>query len=149
MRLLPWLLLSVALTPVPVRAQAPVISTAGDPSVQNDSIYRLAVKADDYPDEPFVYLLDDGVARFEADGTGRRTYRQVVQILKQDAVADWAEQQIGYAPGHGRELHIVRRIEGRRGSEPPAHVDGLVAWLRAAARDDAQYVVLERPRRTP
>ena len=49
----------------------------------------------------------------------------------------------------GRELRIVRRIEGRTGIEPPERIGGLVAWLREAARDDADYVVLEQPRQSP
>ena len=95
------LLLACLLAPA-LAAQAPIITPAGDPSVRSDTIYALAVKPADYPDESFVYLLDDGVVRFEADGTGSRTYRQVVQILKQDAVETWAEQQFGFEPGHQR-----------------------------------------------
>jgi transglutaminase-like putative cysteine protease len=40
--------------------------------------------------------------RFEADGRSRRTYRQIVQVLTQEAVDDWAEQEFSYAPGHQR-----------------------------------------------
>jgi transglutaminase-like putative cysteine protease len=95
-------LLLVCLLAPALAAQAPVISPKGDPSVRADTIYSLAVKAADYPDESFVYLLDDGVVRLEADGTGTRTYRQVVQILTQEAVETWAEQQFGFQPGHQR-----------------------------------------------
>jgi hypothetical protein len=95
MRYLP-LALMVALVST-AHAQAPVITPAGDPSVNSDTIYRLAVNAADYPDEPYVYLLDDGVVRFEADGRGTQTYRQVVQILKQEAAADFAEFQFSYS----------------------------------------------------
>ena len=77
-------------------AQAPVITPAGDPSVRNDTIYRLAVNPADHPDEPFVYLFDDGVVRLEADGRGSRTYRQVIQILKQEAASRIGEQVISY-----------------------------------------------------
>jgi hypothetical protein len=59
-------------------SQAPVITPAGDPSVRSDSIYRLAVNPGDYPDEPVVLLLDDGVVRREADGTGVTTYRPAI-----------------------------------------------------------------------
>jgi transglutaminase-like putative cysteine protease len=55
-----------------------------------------------YPRESFVYLLDDGVLRYEADGRGSRTYRQVIQILKEDAVDRWAEFQFSYEPRHER-----------------------------------------------
>jgi transglutaminase-like putative cysteine protease len=95
MRCLP-LALIVALTGI-ARAQAPVITPAGDPSVNSDTICRLAVNPADYPDEPYVYLLDDGVLRFEADGRGTETYRQVVQILKQEAAADFAEFQFSFS----------------------------------------------------
>ena len=100
MRCIPLLLLCSLATAA--LAQAPVITPKGDPSVGSDSIYRLAVKAADHPDEPFVYLLDDGVVRYEADGRSTQTYRQVVQILTQDAVDQWAEQRFSYEPGHQR-----------------------------------------------
>jgi hypothetical protein len=77
------LLLSLALlfASSAISAQAPKITPKGDPSVRSDTIYSLAVKASDYPEESFVYLLDDGVVRYEADGRGSTTYRQVVQVL--------------------------------------------------------------------
>ena len=65
-----------------------------------DTIYSLAVDSTKYRDEPFVYLLDDGVLRYEADGRGSTTYHQVVQILKEDAVGRWAELAFGYEPRH-------------------------------------------------
>ncbi len=89
-------------SPSPLAAQAPNITPKGDPSVRNDTIYSLAVKPEDYPDEPYVLLLDDGVVRIEADGTGSKTYRMVVQILQQEAVEDWAERSFSYSPGHER-----------------------------------------------
>src|SRR5215468_9246404 len=81
-------------------AQAPKITQQGDPSVNRDTIYKLAVKAEDHPEEDAVYLLDDGVVRLEADGRGTMTVRQVIQILKQAAVENFAEWSFGYAPGH-------------------------------------------------
>src|SRR5690606_24390838 len=36
----------------------------------------------------------------QADGTYRQTFRQVAQILTQDAVENWAEQSFSYEPGH-------------------------------------------------
>ena len=45
---------------------------------------------------------------------------------------------------NGRELRVYRRLAGRRGVKPPADVDALIAWLRAVAKDDAQYIVLQR-----
>ena len=47
----------------PALAQAPRITPNGDPSVRNDTIYRLAVNPADHPNEAYVYLLDDGVVR--------------------------------------------------------------------------------------
>ena len=73
-------------------AQAPKITPAGDPSVRDDTIYKLLVNPKDYADQRYVYLLDDGVVRFEADGSGARTYRQVLQILTPEAVGGWGEQ---------------------------------------------------------
>src|SRR2546428_10682816 len=90
-----------ALVAGPLFSQAPRITPAGDPSVQNDTIYRLAVNPADYPDEEFVYLLDDGVVRFEPDGRSSRTYRQVIQILNQDGAEAWGEQSFSYSSGSG------------------------------------------------
>jgi len=87
-------------TAVSVEAQAPRITPEGDPSVRNDTIYRLAVDPAQHPEEDAVFLLDDGVLRYEADGTGSRTFRQVVQILTQRAVENYNEFSFGYEPGH-------------------------------------------------
>ncbi|HZI77287.1 MAG TPA: hypothetical protein VFD73_25255, partial [Gemmatimonadales bacterium] len=62
---------------VPASAQAPAITAAGDPSIRSDTIYKLAVNPSAYPDDAAVLLLDDGVVRYEMDGTGSETYRQV------------------------------------------------------------------------
>lgn len=78
-------------------AQAPRITPAGDPSVRADTIYQLAVDPADHPGEDFVYLLDDGVLRFEADGRASRTYRQVVQVLSKEGAERWGEQTFGYS----------------------------------------------------
>ena len=72
------------------------------PAVQPDTIYKLAVDSTKFRDEPFVYLLDDGVLRYEADGRGTTTYRQVIQILKESAVDQWAERSFSYEPRHQR-----------------------------------------------
>jgi hypothetical protein len=93
--MLPFVLLAVCASPL--LAQAPVITPAGDPSVGSDTIYRLAVDPKAYPDEPYVYLLDDGVVRLEADGRGTRTFRQVVQILTQEAAERFGEQVFSYS----------------------------------------------------
>jgi transglutaminase-like putative cysteine protease len=122
MRLLPYgllpLLVSTAL------AQAPVITPAGDPSVASDTIYRLAVNPNDYPDEGWIYLLDDGVVRLEADGRGSRTFRQVVQILDQDAAERFGEQVFSYSSSREKLtinwLRVVRP-DGSVVSARPTH----------------------------
>ncbi|HEY8197607.1 MAG TPA: DUF3857 domain-containing protein, partial [Gemmatimonadales bacterium] len=119
------LALILLLVPPPARAQAPVITPAGDPSVQTDTLYRLAVDPAKYPDESVVLLLDDGVVRYETDGTGVMTYRQVTQILSPDAVEDFAEHQFSYAPGHQRlTVNWIRvvRPDGTVVSDAPTQV---------------------------
>jgi len=105
-------------------AQAPVTTTAGDPSVRNDTIYALAVKPADYPEEQYVFLLDDGVVRLEADGRGTRTFRQVAQILTQDGVESWGELRFSYS-GSREKLTVnwarVLRPDGTVVSARPTH----------------------------
>jgi transglutaminase-like putative cysteine protease len=119
------LVFAVLLLTAPVQGQAPRISPSGDPSVNNDTLYSLAVDPAAYPDESVVLLLDDGVVRLEADGSGTKTYRQVAQILRADAVADLAEHEFSYAPGH-QQLTVnwirVVRLDGTVVSEQPAQV---------------------------
>jgi len=99
-RFLPLLLLAAAAGAA--GAQAPVITPSGDPSVRSDTLYALAVDPAAYRDQPFVYLLDDGVVRFEADGRAVRTYRQIVQVLTREAAEQWGEQAFSYAPSRER-----------------------------------------------
>src|SRR5207253_10194927 len=95
--------------------QAPRITPAGDPSVRSDTIYKLAVNPADHPDDDFLYLLDDGVVRFETDGRSSRTYRQVIQILNQDGAEAWGEQSFSYSSGSERlTVNWIRRSEERR-----------------------------------
>lgn len=106
-------------------AQAPAISPAGDPSVANDSLYRLAIDPAAAGDDMVLYLFDDAVRRVERDGSGSRTYRQVIQILKQPAVNGFAERSIGYQPDRQRfTLNWVRvvRPSGEVISDKPAHM---------------------------
>lgn len=106
-------------------AQAPTITPAGDPSVRADSIYRLAVDPEKFPEETSRFLLDDGVIRLEADGRGTKTYRQIVQILRPEAEEDYQEMQFSYAPRHERfTLNWIRvvRPDGTVISEKPTHV---------------------------
>lgn len=101
MRMLTVLALAVV-AGTSLAAQSPRITPAGDPSVRPDTIYKLAVDPADHPGDDFVYLLDDGVMRFEADGRGTRTYRQIVQILTREGAERWGEQTFGYVAGDER-----------------------------------------------
>lgn len=80
--------------------QTPVIQA--QPAVLRDSIYGLAVDSAKYPDDAFVFLLDEGVYRIEPDGRYSRTVRQVVQILKQQGAQQYRERQFAYDPAHQR-----------------------------------------------
>jgi transglutaminase-like putative cysteine protease len=114
----------LALVARPARSQAPRITPGGDPSVLNDSIYKLAVNPAEYPDNDYVFLLDDGVVRFESDGRGTRTYRQVVQILNQDGAEAWGEQSFSYSSGSERlTINWIRVLQptGEVISAKPAH----------------------------
>lgn len=88
---------TVAASPL---THAPVITPKGDPSVRDDTIYKLAAAPAAYPQEAQLLLLDDGVVRYEADGRGTRTFRTVVEILTEDAVERYQEHSFSYAPGH-------------------------------------------------
>jgi transglutaminase-like putative cysteine protease len=118
-------LLALLLAAAPAAAQAPVIDERGDPSVRADTIYRLAVDPADYPEEEHVLLLDDGVVRMEADGTGSRTYRTVVQVLTQDAAENWGELSFGWDLKRERfRLNWARVIDAQTGrviSDKPVH----------------------------
>ena len=122
MRLFP--LAGLPFVAVAALAQAPNITPAGDPSVKSDTIYRLAVDPKAHPDDPFIYLLDDGVVRVEPDGRTVRTYRQVVQILTQDGVEDWAEQSFGYNASREKlRINWIRVVkpDGTVISDGPSH----------------------------
>ena len=108
----------------PLASQAPRITPAGDPSVKNDTIYRLAVNPADHPNEDYIYLLDDGVVRFEADGRGSRTYRQVIQIFTQDGAEAWGEQSFSFSSGSEKlTVNWIRVLKpsGEVVSAKPAH----------------------------
>lgn len=113
------------LAPALAAAQAPRITPAGDPSVRSDTIYKLAVDPAAHPEESAYYLLDDGVARVEADGRNVTTFRQVVQVLKPEAVDGLREQEFSYAPKHERlTINWIRvvRPNGAVVSARPTHV---------------------------
>lgn len=109
----------------PASAQAPVITPSGDPSVKSDTIYRLAVNPADHPEEAIVWLLDDGVIRYDEQGRETRTYRKIVQLLKPEAVEPLSEQSFSYSPGHQRmTINWIRVVKpnGEVISETPSHV---------------------------
>jgi transglutaminase-like putative cysteine protease len=122
MRALPFILLPILASTA--LAQAPVITPAGDPSIHSDTVYRLAVDPKDYPDDGWVYLLDDGVVRLEADGRGTRTYRQVIQVLTQEAAERFGEQVFSYSSSREKLtinwLRVVRP-DGSVVSDRPTH----------------------------
>jgi transglutaminase-like putative cysteine protease len=86
----------------PLAGLVPGRGAAPSPRVLTDTLYSLAVDSARYPQESFIYILDDGVLRYEADGRGSRTYRQVIQVLKEDAVERWAEFSFSFEPSHER-----------------------------------------------
>jgi transglutaminase-like putative cysteine protease len=122
-----------------LHAQAPKITPAGDPSVRADTIYRLAVDPTKYPEEDALYLLDDGVVRLEADGSGSSTYRQIVQVLKPEAAERLQEQSFSWSPQH-QKLTVnwvkVVRPDGTVVSDAPSHVQESDV---PAATDDPVY----------
>ncbi len=89
-----------ALWTAPMRAQAPKVTPKGDPSVRDDTIYRKAVKPADHPEESAIFLLDDGVLTVEPDGRYRETFRQVTQVLREEAIEGAAEHSFSWEPGH-------------------------------------------------
>src|SRR3989449_9381280 len=114
----------LALLARPALSQAPRITPGGDPSVRNDTIYKLSVHPADSADDDYIYLLDDGVLRFEADGRSSRTYRQVIQILNQDVAQAWGEQSFSYSGGSERlTVNWIRvlKLDGEVISAKPAH----------------------------
>jgi hypothetical protein len=99
------------------------LSSDGSPSARSDSIYRLAVNPTAYPSQDAILLLDEGTLRYEMDGTGSETYRQVVQVLTPGAVEDYAEHEFSYSPAHQRlTVRWIRvlRADGTVISEAPS-----------------------------
>jgi Domain of Unknown Function with PDB structure (DUF3857)/Transglutaminase-like superfamily len=90
-----------------------------------DTLYGLAVKPSDHPDEAAVWLLDEGVLRLEPDGRGTRTYRQVVQVLNEDAVGRYREQEFSFSPGHEKlTVNWIQVVDpnGKVISTAPSHI---------------------------
>lgn len=116
----------LVLLSAPLIAQAPgeFPFANGDPTVDPDTIYRLALDPAAHPGESSALLLDDGIVRVEADGRITETYRQVVQVLTEDAVSDEQEWSFSWHPGHER-FHLnwikVVKPDGTVISSGPAH----------------------------
>lgn len=68
--------LALSLAPA-ARAQAPVVTAAGDPSVRNDSIYRFATDSAKYRDLSTRMLLDDRVVRLEVEQFAEQSFNWV------------------------------------------------------------------------
>ena len=118
-------LICTALLAASASAQAPSITPAGDPSVKSDTIYKLAVNPADYPDQATVWLLDDGVLRYDEQGRETRTYRKVIQVLKQTAVEQMSEQSFAYSSGHERQtINWIKVVKpnGEVISAGPSHI---------------------------
>lgn len=124
--MLKHLFVPVALfTAVAAGGQAPRITPQGDPSVRADTVYKLAVKPADVPEETAALLLDDGVVRIEPDGRTSRTYRQIVQVLRDEGAERYREQSFSYQPRHERfTLNWIRvvKLDGTVISEKPSHL---------------------------
>ena len=117
-------LLAASFAALSAGAQAPHITPAGDPSVKSDTIYKLAVPEGSHADEPYVLLLDDGVIKIEPDGRLTTTYRQVVQILTQEAAEQWGEHTFSYSSGREKlTINWIRVLKpnGEVVSAKPTH----------------------------
>ncbi len=109
---------------VPVAGQESALSSVKHLRVDTDTIYSLAVDPLDYPDQSYVYLLDDGAVKIEADGRGRETYHQVIQILTQEAVELFGEWSLPWVEGsESIKLNWVRVVTpgGEVISDGPLH----------------------------
>jgi hypothetical protein len=116
--------LLLTLAPAVLRAQSPVVTPEGDPSVQADTIYPLTYDSVDYPENSTAVLLDDGIVRLEADGRATQTYRTITQILKASAVEDYSEYTFGWdADRDSFRINWARvvRPDGTVVSDKPIH----------------------------
>jgi hypothetical protein len=118
------LAVGVALNAAAAAAQAPKITSKGDPSVKDDTIYALAVNPAEHPNQLPALLLEDVVIRLDADGRNTRTIRSVVQILREADVARFAEQSVSYFADHeGLSINWMRILKptGELISEKAVH----------------------------
>jgi len=106
------LVLSAAL---PLAAQSP----APHPSQKTgsiDSIYTLALAAPAHPNDEAVTLLDEGITHRNADGTGSRTMRQVIQVFTDGAARGMGQRPFPYTPGRQKLTVNWARVVRRDGS---------------------------------
>jgi len=87
----------------------------------SDSLYSLAVDPAAHADLPYVWLLDEGVYRIEADGRVRNTTRQVVQILKQEGAESYRERRFSWSPEHQKLTVNWMRVVKPNGEIVSAH----------------------------
>ena len=117
-------LLVVIAAPLAAQGTAEFPYANGDPSVNTDTIYRLVMSPAAHPGEASALLLDDGVVRIESDGRVTETYRQVIQVLTEDAVTNEQEWSFSWHPGH-EQFHLnwikVVKPDGTVISSGPAH----------------------------
>jgi hypothetical protein len=101
-----------------------VVTEAGDPSVDPDTIYARAVDPADYRGEDVVILLDDAIMRVDAGGQTSYTIRQVGHVLTADGARSLGELAFGYYPKRQRfRLNWLRvlRPDGTVLSDGPEH----------------------------
>jgi hypothetical protein len=114
----------LTLVPASLRAQSPVVTPDGDPSVNADTIYPLTYDSVDYPENSTAVLLDDGIVRVEADGRATETFRTITQVLKSSAVDDYSEYTFGWDADRDSfrvNWAKVVRPDGTVVSEKPIH----------------------------
>jgi transglutaminase-like putative cysteine protease len=120
--------------PVVLAAQVPRITSSGDPSVRSDSIYALAVDPSAYAGEDVVLLFNDCILSVNPDGTARRTYRTVAQVLTPEGAKNYGQWNLTYHPERERlQLNWVRvlKVGGKEinrkpevDQESPEAIDG-------------------------
>lgn len=108
------------LLPLGVLISASVQAQA-NPTVLQDSLYKLAVNPAEHPDEAYVWLLDEGVYRIEPDGRTVHTVRQVVQILKPEGAEAYRERRLSWNPEHQKLTLNWMRVVKSNGEVVSGH----------------------------
>jgi len=91
---------ALLLTALITGALAARVQSQALPPQPSDSVVKLAVNPTTRPGVQIVTLLDELVFRVEADGRNTRRFRQVVQLVSDNAARAKAEQSFVYAPNH-------------------------------------------------